>query len=628
MITVTSTFAGTPIVPANAHGPYVVPGGTEVQLDAGPPDPSATYEWDLGDGTTANTPSVTHAYGDDGVYIAKLTVIVTTPGGARTRDFAEIVVTNVTPMVALSGPDVFDEGESVAFAGTFSDAEWLDHHTASWIWGDPSLPEPGTLSETHDPPACTGTVAGSHAWGDSGTYRVKLLVRDEDGAVGQTAKQVTVRNVAPTVSTPHMVYATPCTVVTLQAEFTDPGWLDRHVAVWHFGDAHCTAIIREQNLPPIGRGSATASHIYHDLGSYNARCIVTDDDGASGFGDTIVHVVNVRNRHFEEGFRLRLVGEVANDWEPYSIPTQPIGPDQPPPPGRPVAAPFSAQETLFHRGEYAQRIRPAAGQRAGLWQRIGANLGWEYLVTAWYSLAERADEPGTTSFDPEDMGTWARPDSARLGVDPFGGSDPTSSAIVWTRGGNRLDWRHLAVSARTQADAITIFLEAFGGDLVGADACFDDVALVPTCRVLAPPKTVEQCCSFENVLLGRVLVPFLQDGFTFRATDLQVFEIVTIGDAAATHKLVLPPQRLAILLPLAAEFVIATVATLRENTSVVMEALDSNGSVLAMTTATPPIGTNTLSVAAPSIHSVAISPGEGVALLVRICASQGPRTAS
>lgn len=622
MITVTSTFAGTPIVPANAHGPYVVPGGTEITLDAGPPDPSATYAWDLGDGTTAATPSVTHAYGDDGVYVAKLAVAVTAPGGATTRDFAEIVVTNVTPTVTLSGPSTFDEGEVIAFTGTFTDAEWLDHHTARWVWGDRSPPEPSGVSETHNPPACAGTVTGSHAWGDSGTYQVTLSVLDEDGAIGRATKPVTVRNVPPTVLTPDVVYAIPCTAVTLQADFTDPGWLDRHVASWHFGDSHCTAIVWEQNVPPIGRGTATASHIYHEIGTYAARCIVTDDDGASGSDGTIVHVVDVRNRHFEDGFRLRLVGDVANDWQPYSLPTPQIGPGQPPPPAPAIAAPFSAQEMLFHGGEYAQRIRPAPGQLAGLWQRIGANPGWEYQVTAWYSLAERGDEPGITSFDPEDAKTWARPDTARLGVDPLGGSDPTSSEIVWGRGGDRLDWRQLAICTRAQAGAITIFLEAFGGDLVAADACFDDVALIPICHVLAPPKTIKQCCSFENVPLGRVLVPFLQDGFTFRATDLQVLEIASIGDPAGTHKLVIPVQGLAVLLPFAAESVIATIATLQGRSSIVVEALDSTGSIVATTTATPPIGASAVSVAGTAINSVTISPGKSVALLTSICALQ------
>jgi len=626
VIQVISIFAGTPIVPANAHGPYVVPGGTQLLLDAGPPDPSATYAWDLGDGTTANTPSVTHAYGDDGVYVAKLTVTVTGPGGARTRDFAEIVVTNTTPVVAVAGPDAFDEGENVAFTGTFTDAEWLDHHTAHWLWGDPSPPEAGVVSETNNPPMATGTVTGSHAWGDSGSSRLTLSVKDEDGAVGQAAKEVTVRNVAPTVHAPDVVYLLPCTVATLQAEFTDPGWLDRHVAVWHFGDARTTAIVDERNFPPIGRGTATASHIYRELGTYSARCIVTDDDGASGFADTIVHVVDVRNRRFEEGFRLRLVGEVANDWHPYSLPTPPIGPDQPAP-GRPVAAPFSAQESLFHGGEHAQRIRPAAGQRAGLLQRIGANRGWEYQVTAWYSLAERADEPGITGFDPEAAGTWARPDSARLGIDPFGGSDPTSAAIVWAPGGDRLDWRQLAVSARAEADAITIFLEAFGGDLAAADAAFDDVALIPTCRVVAPPKTVEQCASFENVALGRVLAPLALNGFTFRAPDVEVFEIVSVGDAAMTHKLVVPLQRLMISLPFAADSVVATIATLREGPPVALQAFDGNGVVLATTTVTPGIGTTTLRVAAPAIRSAAIAPEKELVLLIRVCAYLGPETA-
>jgi PKD repeat protein len=400
--------------------------------------------------------------------------------------------------VELTGPDTFEEGDVVAFSGAFTDAEWLDKHTASWDWGDPSPPESGALVETHNPPAASGTVHGSHAWGDAGTYLVTLTARDEDGAMGEASKEVIVRNVPPIVRTPDVACAYPCTVMTLQGAFTDKGWPDRHVGAWDFGEATCTALIHESNTPPIGRGTATASHVYREQGTYSAHGIVTDDDGANGRDETIVHVIDVRNRHFERGFRLRLVGEVANHWEPYIVPLHPIAPGQPPPPERPSAVPFSGQTILFHDGEYAQRIRPSAGQRAGLWQRIGANPGWEYQLTAWYSLAQRQDESGVTGFDPEDARTWARPDGALLGIDPSGGDNPTNPAIVWTRVRDRLEWRQLAAAATARGDAITIFLEASGGDLVDADACFDDVALIPVCRVIGPERD-EQCRSEDEM---------------------------------------------------------------------------------------------------------------------------------
>lgn len=591
-------------------------------------NPAATYAWDLGDGTTATTPSVAHAYGDDGVYVAKLTVIVNDPGGARTRDFAEIVVTNVAPAVELTGPDAIDEGSIVAFTGAFSDPEWLDTHTARWDWGDPSKPEDGTVAETHAPPAGRGTVSGSHAWGDAGTYTITLTVRDDEGASAEATKDVTVLNVAPSVRAPRSVFAYPHTVTTLQAEFTDPGWLDRHAATWHLGDARRTAIVQEQNVPPIGRGTATASHVFRHTATYHASCVVTDDDGASGRADTIVHVVKLRNAHFEEGFRLRLLGEIANAWEPYTLTFEPWGANGNTAAAQVPASPFSAQHMLFREGEYAQRIEPAALERAGLWQRIGANPGWQYQISAWYSLKERQGEPLVGGFDPEEAG-WERFDCARLGIDPDGGTDPASASIVWSTGQNRAEWSQLAVQAVARGDAVTVFVEASGGDREGADVCFDDVELLPTCRVLGPLREqTEQCTSFATHEPGRVPTPLKQDGFTFDVLGMPVLEIDSLG-AGGTRGIVVPLRALVAHLPFESTSFVASFEMAR-GAAIAVVALDAAGATLATSRKAVGAGAADVTVTAARIDHVEISVGEAHGVLVRICAfrdaGQKPQT--
>src|SRR5690349_4673517 len=139
MIEVVSTYQLTAIVPANSGGPYTVDAAAPVTLNALHTHPDATYLWELGDGATATTASVEHTYGDDGIYVAKLTVTVNQPGGATSEHFAEIHVKNVPPAVD-AGPDrTFNEGDVVTFAGTFTDPEWLDTHEATWDWGDYQL---------------------------------------------------------------------------------------------------------------------------------------------------------------------------------------------------------------------------------------------------------------------------------------------------------------------------------------------------------------------------------------------------------------------------------------------------------------------------------------------------------
>ena len=300
MFDVVSKFASTAIVFADSHGPYVINGGIPVTLTAGVPNPNATYAWDLGDGSSATGEMVTHTYGDDGVYVARLTVTVTQTGGVTSHHYAIITVRNVPPVVNAGPNKTVNEGDVVSFVGTFTDVQWLENAPGTVGLGDSSKSDPGVVTETHIAPIGQGNVTGSHAWGDEGTYTVTLSVQDKGGAVGRAHAVVTVLNMPPVVSPVAPVFAYPCCVLTLQARFSDPGWIDTHAAFWDFGD--CTgpqrAVVREKNLPPACEGVAIASHTYHRCGTYLATCTVIDDDGAVGRAETCVRVIDVRNPGF------------------------------------------------------------------------------------------------------------------------------------------------------------------------------------------------------------------------------------------------------------------------------------------------------------------------------------------
>jgi PKD domain-containing protein len=638
MITVTSTFAATPIVAADAHGPYVIPGGSPITLSAGVPHPDATYAWDLGDGTTATTPSVTHRYGDDGFYVAKLTVVVHQPGGARTRDFALIKVVNVAPTVDAGPGRTVHEGQVVPFAATFTDPEWLDSHEATWFWGDAQAPEAGTIVERHDPPTGQGTVSGSHAWGDSGTYTVTLVVRDDGGGVGRANVEVEVLNVAPTVHPLPPMFAYPCSVLTLTARFTDPGWLDSHIGRWDFGDGGGarTAVIRETHAPPAGEGVAIASHVYHRCGHYHAVCTVVDDDGAAGRMSTVVSVVQVENADFEHGFRGRRYGAVANHWEPYLAAV-------PAPPGQGAAGAgvatdaaaaakpgdvFFAEELLVYEGERSQRIRFAERRRAGIRQAIGANAGWDYQVTVRYALHEQAGGRSIEIVDEDEPAEIERQDepaggTARLGVDPYGGADPMSPDIVWAAGEQRREWAQLAVRATAARRAITIFLEGLGHGRLPVDICFDEVELTPVQDFCPPPrpKPEEACADFSGLKAGaRVPADYEKNGFRFVSADRQPQEIVAFGAPEGLGKLRLAAGGLDVALPFAADRVRLEL-TERGKLPVLVTALDAKGKTVGQAEATPGTDLETVEVAGAGIVVVRVAPRESVlALLVQICA--------
>jgi PKD repeat protein len=628
MITVISTFEATAIVPADSQGPYTVDAGSPVTLSAGATHPDATYEWDLGDGATATTPVVVHTYADDGIYTAKLKVVVNQPGGGTSRHFATIRVRNVPPVVN-AGPDrTVNEGDVIPFTGSFTDVQYPDTHEATWDWGDSQTPTAGVISETHTPPKSIGTVTASHAWGDSGTYTVTLSVRDEDGGVGQSTLTMNVLNVPPTVDAGPALYAYPCSVITLTAKFTDPGWLDTHTGTWEFGDCSPvqTAVIREQNKPPKGTGVAIASHTYECCGIYPATCVVTDDDGASGQDVAIIRVVDVENPGFESGFRIRTGGAVGNAWEPYRAEIPVFG--KPPAheleivPGPEV---FLAEEFPVHSCRRSQRIRFDGETRYGIRQRVGANAGWDYQISAWYSIAEQSAS------------------TARLGLDPTGGTDPTAASVIWSEGFDRTEWRQLAVRATVpQAGFLTIFLEARGGvrtDLpesvdnnapkgaghLSCDVYFDDVALLPVqpfCPDTTEPKPrpkPDTCTNFNDVPREKELPPvFQKDKFVFESMDHGPQHIVTWGPPPGQNKLVLH-SGVIIHLPFPADRVRVDVAS-APGAPIRVTAFNSGGGMVGQATSQPVAGVQTLEITGSDITMLKVQGGHGEGVLIGVCA--------
>jgi len=634
---VTSDFAATPIVPANSHGPYLVVGGGPVLLSAGVAHPHSSYHWELGDGTTSTTPDVTHRYGHSGVYVAKLTVAVSDPGGAVTRHFAVVNVQNVPPAVDAGGARTVNEGDVVAFSASFTDPQWLDTHTASWDWGDSQARTDGVVVESHNEPQGTGTVAASHAWGDAGSYVAVLTVRDDAGGVGQAQVPITVLNVAPTVDAGAAMYAYPCCVITLSGTFIDPGWLDRHIGFWDFGDCsgRQTAVLRETNEPPRAEGVVIASHVFERCGVYTAICSVMDDDGAFGVGQTVVRVVDVVNRTFEHGFHGSLYGSVANGWIEY-LGTDSLdesstsGAAKAPLSG---AGLFVAEEMLVHAGERAQRIRFEGSGNAGIYQHVGANPGWDYQITAWYTLHPQAGGTSQPVVDENEV----PPDPvtagvARLGIDPSGGTDASASTVVWCEGRMRGEWSQLAVRATARARRITVFLEGVGGAQLKTDVAFDDVALVavqPFCpdrttdEPPPPPATETRCVDFAAVQERQVPPDFTKDGFTFLAGDKQPQSVVSWGDPPGVLKLLIRTTEL-IVLPFVANRVDITVFA---KTPLYASALDAARQTIAQAQ-TAGSGLETLRLEAEGIVDVLLTARGGENVIVKVCASRASTAAT
>lgn len=603
---VTATYASTVINFADASGPYLVDAGVPVTFNGGPITVDTDYAWDFGDGTTANGRVATHTFADNGLYVAKLTTKVNQPGGVITRQFARVLARNVPPVIEPMPDIIIDEGQEVDFIATFSDQEWPDTHESTFDFGDDSLPVAGELSETNSPPRAQGTTHAKHSYCDNGEFTLTVTVRDDDGGLSVEQCKVTVRNVPPRVDAGEDPYAYPGFPISLEACFTDPGWCDTHTATWDFGD--CTpitpAIVRETNQAPAAAGVAAALHVYQDCGTYLARAVVTDDDGGVGEDSLKIQVVRLLNPGFEEGFRQRLDGMVANGWEPYALGKS----------DRTSSTLFAADEFIVHGGQRAQRVRAGDSSRVGILQQIGANLGWDYQVLAWYHLDERGGG------------------SCRLGIDPLGGIDPSSSAIQWTQAGrDHQEWAQLLQRVTAQQRQITIFLDA-QSDNQPAAAYFDDVLLIPYCcqpnpcepkeSTTPPPRQV--CVNWQDEKEPRKLPPdYQKSGFGFKSQTSLPLLIAFWGQPSARGKLQFPDHGLLVRLPFEVDRVVAHVFT--GGKPIKMEAFDNARQTVGVAQTNGPSSKKVfeLVIEGYAISSLLFTGGTNEGLLIDLCIFHG-----
>jgi PKD repeat protein len=280
---------------ANAGPDQTVDEGETVNFSGSASDPGAdtlTYEWDFDDGDTASgTLTPTHVYCDDGTYTVTLTV--TDDDGGVGTDTMVVTVNNVPP-VANAGPDqTVDENVTVDFAGSASDVGSCDTLSYEWAFGDS-----GTAS---------GTLTPSHTYGDNGVYTVTLTVTDDDGASDADTMDVTVNNVAPTVTTgmeqPNSQFILPVVhTLDFEANGTDPG-SDDLTFDWDWGDtSSATAIYYNDGVGPDPYPSPdvnpmdvtdSQSHAYSTPGTYTVTLTVTDDDGTTNVTTMEVVVVTL-----------------------------------------------------------------------------------------------------------------------------------------------------------------------------------------------------------------------------------------------------------------------------------------------------------------------------------------------
>lgn len=231
-----------------------------------------SFNWEFGDGKTADDSVATHAYTKGGTYTAKLTVMDSSKTNCSSAAIEHTIIVN-TPPVAVAGPDVVINllEASQAFevkldASKSHDADG-DELTYTWDFGD-GKPVRGAKA--------------TRIFSKGGQYEAKLVVQDRSkGPINTATDSVKISlNHAP-----QPVFQEPGTAqVGKEARFdasesTDVDG-DALACFWEFGD---------------GESSETgkAGHTYARPGDYAVTLTVDDGQGTAVSRQTLKHRIRV-----------------------------------------------------------------------------------------------------------------------------------------------------------------------------------------------------------------------------------------------------------------------------------------------------------------------------------------------
>ena len=213
----------------------------------------ASWSWDFGDGNTATTQNPAHTYAAAGSYQVTLTV---TDDAAAPASVGRTV--SVTAPPPNGAPTAAFSQTCTGLTCTFTDGSSdTDGTVTGWNWdlGD------GTTVVTRNP---------THTYAAGGTFVVRLVATDNQGATGTSTKSIAVTappsNVAPTAA-----FEVNCNALTCRFSNRSTDTDGSVVAYrWTFGGSTTT--------------TATApnpSRTYPAAGTYTVSLRVTDDDGAT-----------------------------------------------------------------------------------------------------------------------------------------------------------------------------------------------------------------------------------------------------------------------------------------------------------------------------------------------------------
>ena len=217
--------------------------------------------------------------------------------GAESAASATVTITvngleDAPEITALSSfSDPVNESETVTLEGTFSDADSTGVFTVTVDWGDASA------SDVSIRPPGRADFSFTHIYGDddptataSDPYIITVKVEDDAGQTGAAYGQVTVANVAPTLSDLAATSTDEGGTSTLTGTITDVGILDAFTLRVDWDDG--TPV--DTFTYAAGTTAFKETHLYVDHGQHTIAVTLADDDfGEDPANTTTVTILNV-----------------------------------------------------------------------------------------------------------------------------------------------------------------------------------------------------------------------------------------------------------------------------------------------------------------------------------------------
>lgn len=263
---------------ASVGGPYTAAEGGSVALSGSGSDPdgdSITYDWDLDNNGTFETPGQNASFsaaGRDGLDSQVVSLRVCDGNSACATSGGSVTINNVAPSATLTGASSANEGDTKTYSYAATDP---GDDTITWNLGCGGGGDLVTGSDTGTEFTCSFPDGPANPL-------VNAIASDEDGDSDMAMLGVGVANAAPvaTITAPGTDSLLAVgTVVNLSASFTDDGDNDTHACSIDWGDG--TPATMGSVTETTGDGTCTAGHTYAAGGLYTISATTTDDDNGS-----------------------------------------------------------------------------------------------------------------------------------------------------------------------------------------------------------------------------------------------------------------------------------------------------------------------------------------------------------